>query len=482
MRRLSSREYDNTIRDLLGDTSNFAQTTFPADPRVNGFDNNATVLTVSGPLEQAYFTAAEALALNAVANLPTLLACDPTKQGNDVCARSFITSFGKRAFRRPLAQTEVDALFGHYQSALSQWGFSDAIRLTLETILVSPSFLYRVELGVPSSNPNMVALGPYERATRLSYLLWSSMPDAALTAAADANQLDTPEQIETQAKRMLADPKARDAVAAFHLAWLGVDGPPPQKVASIYPTWTPDIMTAMLQETTQFVQHIVFDGAGSLSALLSAPYTFTNPALAAFYGDPSQRVGLLTQGSVLSTYAKPDESSPIHRGKFVRVRLFCTPPPSPPPNIPPLPAADSGGTTREQFAEHSANPACASCHQLMDPIGFGFENFDGIGRYRTMEQGAPVDASGDLEFTDDSNGTFVGVPELAQRLAKSGDVQRCFALELFRYGEGRTESTDDACALKELDDAFAASGGDVQNLFVTLTKSDSFLYRKAIVQ
>jgi len=494
MRRLSLREYRNTIRDLLGDTTTLAQTSFPADARVNGFDDNATVLTVSGPLQQAYFAAAESLAQNAVVNMTQLLGCDPNAQGNDACARSFFTNFGKRAYRRPLAQSEVDALFAQYQAANAQWGFSDAVRLVLERILVSPNFLYRVELGASgATDPNLVPLGAYERASRLSYLLWSSMPDDVLMAAADADQLGTPDQIAAQAVRMLADPKARSAVAAFHLEWLGVDGPTPQKVASIYPEWNDGIAAAMIQETNLYVQHVVFDAEGTLSALLSSPYTFANAELASFYGlsgptssafekvavDPTERLGLLTQGSVLANYAKPDESSPIHRGKFVRVSLLCTPPPSPPPNVPPLPAVDSGGTTRERFAEHSQNPVCAACHSLMDPVGFGFESFDGIGRWRTMDQGAPVDASGDLEQTDDSNGTFVGVPQLATRLAASAQVQRCFALELFRYGQGRTETDDDACTLQELDDAFAASGGDIRSLFVTLTKTDTFLYRKA---
>ena len=494
LRRLSRLEYDNTIRDLLGDASKPAETTFPPDALVDGFDDNATVLTVLAPLQQAYFDAAEALATKAVANLQPLLGCDPNAIGNDACARSFVTTFGKRAYRRPLAQSEIDALFAQYQTAVAQWGFSDAIRLVLERMLVSPNFLYRVELGAPAGDPNLVPLGPYERASRLSYLLWSSMPDDALIAAADADQLQTPDQIGAQAVRMLADPKARDAVAAFHLEWLGVGGPSPQKVASIYPTWTPALAASMVQETTAYVQHVVFDGPGTLSALLSSPYTYADATLAAFYGlpapsgsgfqqvalDPTQRLGLLTQGSVLATYAKPDESSPIHRGKFVRMRLFCQTPPPPPPNVPPLPSVDTGGTTRERFAEHANNPACSGCHSLMDPIGFGFENFDGIGRYRTTDQGQPVDASGDLEQTDDSNGPFVGVPALAQRVAGSGQVQKCFALQLFRYGQGREETDDDACTLKTLDDAFAASGGDVRGLYVTLTKTDTFLYRKAI--
>ncbi len=270
-------------------------------------------------------------------------------------------------------------------------------------MLQSPRFLYRVEMGMPdllTGQPDVTALDSWEVATRLSFLLWSSIPDEELFAAAEADALGDAASIEKQARRMLEDPRARDAVANFHEQWLGLGkiGTLNKDVA-VYPTYTPALRPLWEKETLSFLDHVVFDDdKGDVKTMLTAPYSMMNADLAAFYGvsgpkgaafervdlDPAQRAGLLTQASLLAVNSKPNQSSPIHRGKFVRERLLCqtlAPPPNN-VNIQP-PEVDPTATTREKFSQHSSDPACAGCHRLMDPIGFGFESYDGIGQFRT---------------------------------------------------------------------------------------------------
>jgi hypothetical protein len=250
----------------------------------------------------------------------------------------------------------------------------------------------------------------------------------------------------------------------------------------------------MQTEVNQLVDAVVWDGDGKVSTLLTAPFTFVNDRLAAFYGiaapagqgfqrvelDPYQRAGFLTQGAFLATHAKPNQTSPVHRGKFVRQQLLCTVPPPPPPNLQiQPPSLNTRLTTRERFAEHSQNPFCAGCHKLMDPIGLGFESFDGIGRFRATEQGMPIDDSGELIQTD-VDGTFTGPAALGQRLAASADVQACVVTQWFRFGYGRAEDpVADACSLATLNQTFAAAGGNVRELLIALTQTDAFLYRRA---
>jgi hypothetical protein len=196
---------------------------------------------------------------------------------------------------------------------------------------------------------------------------------------------------------------------------------------------------------------------------------------------PERRGGILRLGAVLAAHAKPNQSSPVHRGKFVRERLLCQPLPPPPAGLAiTAPDVDPHATTREAFAEHAADPVCATCHDLMDPIGFGFERYDGIGRHRDTDHGLPIDATGDLADTSDANGPFDGLPELAAKLAASEDVRRCVVTQWFRFGHGRPESEEDRCTLQRLQTVFAASGYRVRDLLVALTQTDAFRYRRKL--
>jgi hypothetical protein len=344
----------------------------------------------------------------------------------------------------------------------------------------------------------VVPLTAYEVASRLSYLLWNTMPDAALMEAADADQLRTPEQIEKQARRMLDAPRAREAVKNFHRQWLHLDDIQPLVAASgknldIYPDYYNGLLPLWQLETEAFIDDAVFEQNANVEVLFTAPYTMMNAELADFYGvtgpagldfvrvdlDPTRYAGFLTHAGLLALQAKPDRSSPIHRGKWVRETLLCQTPPPPPDIVPEAPTVDESQTTRNQFSQHSSDQLCSGCHQMMDPIGFGFEHFDGIGRYRENEWGLPLDVSGELLATD-VDGPYDGVVELAARLASSDQVKACVATQWFRFGYGRSETEADACSVDEVQAAFAAANYDIKELIVALTQTDAFRYRHAV--
>jgi hypothetical protein len=495
LRRLTQSEYNNTVRDLLGDTSNPANA-FPPDQKVGDFSNTAVALTVSPLLAQSYQGAAEQLAATAVGNLAALSSCDPTVAGETQCATQFIQTFGQRAFRRHISQDEQTALLALYQANRTGADYKNGIQAVIEATLQSAPFLYRPEFGVSGAAAGgVVPLTSYEMASRLSYFFWGSMPDAALFTAAAADQLRSPTQIATQAARLLADPKAQPAVSQFFGEWLGVasiaNSPKDPKT---YPEYTSDVRTAMQQETLAFVDWVMWKSDAKLATLLTAPVSFLNQSLAQFYGvsgvtgttlqqvqlDATQRAGIVTQGAVMAILAKPDRSSPVLRGKFVRERLLCQTISPPPQNIVITPPAVMPGvSTRQLFSMHATVQPCKGCHSLMDPVGFGFEHYDGIGRWRTVDQGQPIDASGSLTASD-VNGSFNGAVDLAHKLAQSQEVSDCMAVEWFRYAMGRGETTDDACTLQSLKQSFATNQGNIRDLLVAVTQTDAFRYRPVI--
>jgi hypothetical protein len=494
LRRLTQAEYNNTVRDLLGDSSNPANS-FPPDQKVGEFSNTAIALTVSPLLAQSFESAAETLAANAVANLKSLTTCDTTVTGEDGCAQSFITTFGKRAFRRALTADEQAGLFALYQTNRDGADYNNGIQSVIEAMLESAPFLYRVEFGSLGDGGDVVPLTSTEMASRLSYFLWGSMPDDTLFAAADGDRLVTAEQVAAQATRMLADPKAHPAVDQFFNEWLGVgDIASASKDPATYPTYSVAVRDAMQSETLAFVDWLMWTSDAKVDTLLTAPVSFLNASLASFYGvpnvtgdslqrvelDPTQRAGIVTQGSVLTVLAKADRSSPVLRGKFVRETLLCQTISPPPQNIVITPPPVTPGvSTRELFTMHSQVQPCKGCHALMDPIGFGFENYDGVGRWRTIDQGHPIDATGTLSASD-VNGDFDGAVALAKKLAESQEVQDCVATQWFRYAIGRGDTQNDACSLQSLKSKFASSGSDMKQLLAAITQTDAFRYRPRV--
>jgi hypothetical protein len=491
MRRLTAREYNNTVRDLLGVTTKPADD-FPVDKDSEFLFRRAGIVSTQDLISVK--AAAEAVAAGVEAKATTLAPC-AAGTAEEMCARSFIADFGLRAYRRPLVQEETDRLMALYTAGRSELmlSYAGGIRLLVEGMLQSPAFLYHWELGyaAPSVEGKLVRLGSYETASRLSYFIWGSLPDAMLFQAAKDNKLGTPTELQAQAKRMLADPKARETVTSFVDEWLNLDQIATRpKDPMFYPEYNDALKAAMASELKSFITSVVFEGDGRLSSLLVSTNSFVDQGLAMLYGvqgaqggagmkpamlDANQRAGLFTRAGFLSVNAGTDSSSPTKRGRRVYERLLCGELPNPPNNVPPPKPASAAGTTRQHAEEHDKNSCTGFCHALMDPIGFGFEHYDGIGKFRTSEKGLMVDSSGSIDL-DNSKRTFKDARELSQMLAESPTVARCFATQWMRYAFKRTETEADQASINDVVAAFG-KGNSVADLIVGVVGSRSFRYR-----
>ncbi len=486
LRRLTRTEYDNTVRELLGEDRRLARD-FPAEELQGSFDNNAELRSVSDLLGLRYVAAAEEIARTVVGKLAAVLPCDPVQQGEAVCLERFLEGFGARVWRRPLEAEERDDLKRVFASGRAAT-FAEGIDAVVQVMILSPQFTYRLERGVPVPGSRHARLAPFEMASRLSYLLWGSMPDAPLFEAARRNQLGTRDEVMAQAERMLDDPRAAATVVNFAGQWLQLrDLAEADKDTAVYPAWKDEHLELFRQETERFIE-LIWQGDGKLDTLLTAPFSVVNGELAALYGkkgvtgegfarvelEPTQRAGVLTQASFLAAKAGPDQSSPIHRGVFVREQLLCQPLPPPPPEANAMPPQlDARQTTKERFAAHRADPACASCHGLIDGIGFGFESYDAMGAWRTSENGKPIDAGGELSGTD-VDGPFTGAVELGRKLVSSKQVEACLVEQMFNFSFGREKTDADRCTVQTLEGAFARSGRDLRALLRQLVQTDAF--------
>jgi hypothetical protein len=372
------------------------------------------------------------------------------------------------------------------------------MRALLAAVLQSPAFLYRWELG-PKKAPRpdaqgLIPLDDHELASRLSYFLTGSMPDQALFAAADAGQLRAPAQLATEAKRLLGTPRARAVARSFHEQWLGLGRiKKTEKDTAVYKVFTETVRAAMEDETRAFLDNVLFEGDGKLDTLLGASFGFAAGPLAKLYGvagasdgapmkrvdlDPAQRFGLLTQGSFLATHAYPHDSAPIKRGVAVREALLCQDVPSPPRDLAvQVPEPDLKRSIREQFEQHSSEPACKGCHALFDPLGFAFENYDGIGRWRTSSGGKVVDASGTLTGLAQGPRPFRDARELMAALRTSPELRACVTATWLRFALGRRDTKGDGATLEGLGKAFEASSHDVRELLLAIVQSASFRFR-----
>ena len=494
LRRLNQVEYNNTVRDLLGDVSRPADDFTPDTPGESGFALAPIVTEVPA---RDLMRAAEALALTAVQDLGKLVSCDLAGQ-ELACVQEFVEKFGRRAFRRPLQADEVSELVELFKHARGELGLDVAGSMgnLLQVILLSPRFLYHWELGpaAPTVDGGAIALNDHELAARLSYFLWATMPDDALFAAADAGELRDPAGFEKQVRRLIADPRARDAVFSFHLQWLNLTSfQSAEKDGSLFPQYGVDgVKQSMYDQLHAFVNHVVFDAGGSLDLLLTADYTFADerlgnviyfvpgfgPEMTRMELDPEKpRVGVLGLPIVLATHSFFGATSPVKRGKMIRERLLCQPLPPPPPNVnntPPM--ADFGNTTRGIYDKILAQKDCAGCHELMNPLGYAFENFDPLGRWRPSEFGELIDPSGHIAGIP-GDPTFNNATELANLLADSDEVRRCVATHWLRYALQRKEITADADALAEINQKFEDADYDIRELILAVALSPAFRSR-----
>ena len=442
MHRLNQTEYRNTTRDLLGTSLDLAAS-FPADDVSFGFDNIAQVLTVSPLHFELYDQAAQALA-DEVLNTSirdTIVFCDATDAS---CRTDVLRELASRAWRRPANDEEVARLQGLVEVALGEGeGVEQGLRLAIQGIVLSPHFIYRPELDDDPLSGEPRALNDYELASRMSYFLWSSMPDEALFEAAAAGALQNESGLRAQVDRMLSDPKAQALVDNFAGQWLrtrSLEDHVPDYAS--FPQWDGALRDAMREETKLFFAEFL-SGNASMDGFLLSDFTFLNQRLAEHYGlaldlgaelervtldTNDSRFGLLTLGSLLTVTSTPIRTSPVKRGVWILEQLLCSEPPPPPPGVEGLPDGDmSSGTLRDRLELHRADPACASCHNLMDPLGLGLEHYDAIGRYRTEDDGFAVDASGQLIDGE----TFTNAREMAALIQDDARFDHCVVEKLF---------------------------------------------------
>lgn len=501
-RRLTHSQWEKTIVDLFFfDDETRLSTEFRADPRQSGylFEGNGEALEVDPTLWSAYQRAASQIAERVTsdsAELAAVMPEDAASASDAERAKSFITQFGARAFRRPLEKQEVQSYMELYQTGLSSYadqsGFSAGIRLVLEAMLQSPHFLYLVESSTLEVD-GLVPLSGHERAARLSYFLWGTMPDAELFAAAADGTLDTEAGVRAQAQRMLKDERARDVFVHFFDKVLDVERYEAISPSdNLFPDVTERLSEFALEETHQFVEREMFEGSGTLRDLLLSTTTFVNADLAAIYGldgsfgeefeeaslNPEERSGVLTQVGFLAGHATSRDPDPIHRGVFVAKQLSCLTKSAPPDNVPPLPDPE-GKSNRQLVEEHTEakGTSCRNCHSVwINDFGFPFESYDAIGAYRTMDGEHPVDPSGNPPI-DGEEVQVESAVELSQALAESEQYHDCMAGHLVAFAQARPDTDDDRPIIDALGDLSRTDAVPFEQLMVEMAVAVSFLNR-----
>ena len=482
LRRLTRTEYDNALRDLLGDASRPGFAKLPEDVN-DPFDNNYKDQLASGALIESLETLAEEAATRALgdpARRNTIVGCTPSGPADATCMRTFITGFGRRALRRPLSPDEVQRYLALQSYAVEAKDFYFAVGLVLRAMLQDPEFLYQVEIGTPvPSVPGVVRLDDHEVAARLSFFLLGTIPTPALDAAADGGKLGTADQRLAAAQELLQDPRGKARVDRFHALWLGYHQLP----------FAAALADALRAESDALVEKVAF-GRGDYFELFRAGQTLLTPALAQHYGWPSgsgwtaypdQRRGILSHGAVLAVGGKFDDTSPTLRGVFVRSRLLCEDVPPPPPNVD-VDQAPSPAATRCKYDRYAAHRSggCASCHDRLDPVGFGLENYDRAGKYRAADKDAPECAiKGDGVLA--GVGDFNGPAQLGELLIGTGDMEACVVRQLYRFAMGRREVERDGPSLERFTTMFKSGGRTFDRLLLDLAASGAFAHKRVEV-
>jgi hypothetical protein len=496
LRRLTVEQYANTVRTLLGVSTDGAPSIEPV-PSVQGFPAiGASSVAVSGAgvakFEEAarYFAHA---ALGATGPREKLSPCTPSGPTDLPCFTSFVTEFGRRAFRRPLTSDEVASYAGLASSVATTlndaWAGVEAVA---SAFLQSPNFVYLTEVGEPDpDSPGHYRYTDYEMASRLSYFLTNDMPDDDLFEAAESGALSTAEGIQTQASRLLALPAARDAVRGFFSALLGLDALKTMaRTAELFPKFTPTLGASMSEETLLGLEDLVFAKDGDYRRVFDQQTTFVNAELASLYGVPApaasgfaqvtlpasaKRVGLLGQAGVLAPRDHADGTAPTRRGLFVLTRLLCEDLPlAPPANLAVPPAPTGMLTARQQLGQHATNPVCASCHSKTDPVGLSLEHFDAIGEYRETDRGMTIDDAGKIGDT-----SFQGLAGLAAFLRDSPALGPCLIQSIYHVAIGHRSTEFDQATFASMVETFERGGSRILPLLAAIIVSDGFRYLPA---
>ncbi len=489
LRRLTKEEYNRLIAQLFNDNRGFGDN-FGEDGKLGNFDINVE-LPISEERVQQHMEVGKDIAERASENLDSWMPCS---EQNDACARTMINSVVATAYRRPLSNEESDRLFETYANAKEGSTFNEGIRVLLEAVLSSPNFLYHFEFGENEQIANgVVPLTQHELAARLSFFLWRSAPDDTLTAAADAGELETLEQIAAQARRLIEDERAQATIGLFHRQWLRLETPDGDGDKARF-------IEAINEDTVRTVISLVYDDNGAMSDLFNVEYGFLNETSKELYDvsgsgtgqeqdgftrydlNPEQRKGILTRAGFLNS-----NHGPSRRGKFVREEVLCSIIPPPPAGVDTtVPEGNPSDHPRERFLVHTENPACGGCHRLMDPIGFGFDHYAGNGRWRSIieeetdgvERQFEVRDMGELFETTDINGVFEGASELQTKLAGSVDAEACYAFQWVRFATGRQPGIEDSCSLATINEQAKTTNYNIQDILVAITQTDAFRYRR----
>jgi Protein of unknown function (DUF1592)/Protein of unknown function (DUF1588)/Protein of unknown function (DUF1587)/Protein of unknown function (DUF1595)/Protein of unknown function (DUF1585) len=498
LRRLNRTEYGNTLRDLVGTTTDYS-TKYPAENLSYGFDNIGEALTVQPFDIEQHEHDADAILAELFARPATdpvrqrIISCDAASGGR-TCMTQMLLSFAQYAYRRPVVEAEVSGLVDIAQDFVMTGGtVNDALQVAFKGVLLSPHFIYKVELDQDPTSKTPHRLSGFELATRLSYYLWSTTPDQTLLVDAQMGKLATDAGLTAEVERMLTDPRASALITNFVGQWLYLRRAEAAKPdATVFPTFDAELSAALRIESEKFVNEL-FQQGKPIAELLTGTFTYVNPRLAKHYGLPvpagtdftrvdltgTQRTGFLMQASFLTALSNPTRTSPVKRGKWVLEQLLCAPPPPPPPGVD-TKGVDSGTTSvRARLEAHRAKEPCKSCHAVMDPIGLSFENFDGIGTYRSADQYGPIDATGTLT-TAKGDVSFQGAAQLLPILAADDRLAGCVAQKVLTYAVGRGFSGADEATLTAVAGATNTSGKGLRGLFASVAISEAFRSRVAV--
>lgn len=495
IRRLTRFEYNNAIKALLFDESRPGDA-LPAELLGNGFGNDSQSQPVSSFLVESYASQAAKLASTALANerviqryAPCLQSMSPPTE--EQCVQQYVEEFLKSAFRRPPQAEEVLEWLELYATLRKESESGQALSALTATVLQAPDFLYRVEVGGKLLENGRRQLTGFEVATRLSFLFWGAPPDDELYAAAGDGRLDTEAGILEQAERLLEDERTRETIRLFFSHVLPIQGLTDlARDPNQFPEYSPSLGALWQKETLTFLETEIFQERSDWPSMLTASHSYVNEELASFYGiagvsgddfrrvaiNPSERLGVLTHGSVLAGSTVSNFTNPVRRGVFLLRSIMCQELPEPPESIaeeikPPDPVA--GRTGRERYSIHSDNPGCASCHAVMDPPGFALENYDALGRWRNEENDVVIDASGELSLLARP---FEGPQEMIQQIAEHPDTRDCFTKKWVSFAYGKILTEDDELLVTQTDEAFAATDGSVRSLLLSLTQTDEFRF------
>lgn len=504
IRRMTPEQYENSVRDLVGD----AELTLDLDEDSGEFFTRLGAEKLNLAVEQV--VSRQDLWQEEV------FPCDTSGAEDLACVDLFIETFGYRAFRRPLEAEEQTWLRSHYDAARGELGFRDAMNVVFSVILQSPQFIYFPEFGRAPIAENVAEgvrpLTSYERASRLSFFLLNSVPDAELLLAAEAGLLDTREGVHEQTTRLLAKPKARALFRSFVTDLMGLDGNAQHtsleaspRDAALFPLDSPSLRSAMRSEIEALVDRVVVEQEGSFAELLTTREALVDDDLAALYGVtksgasdwvtlPAERSGLLTRAAFLTMYSRGDVKSPIRRGAYILDHLLCMQLGAPPPNANDVPitggSVDENGqvvrrTVRQDAEAKTSGEGCTHCHELINPPGFAFENFDALGQYVTVEAGSdadgsyelPIDASGGLPLPSGELVEVSSAVALSEALASSTAFSDCVAEHWFAVATRRTPAEADERTLESLREALADGRPFLEVVYETV-ESDAFLFMK----